>query len=567
VKKHRLVIALSVSLALVAAACGSTPTPSSGGGTTPAATTPSSGGGAKTASAKVLTISNESGSLWTCGFNPFNPSVNYTSAGFVYEPLIFVDSLENEKTTPWLATSFKWSNSNSDLTFTIRSGVKWSDGVALTAADVVYTFNLLKKYPALDLNSVWSVLRTVTQKGDKVLMTFKTAAVPYFYYVADQVSIVPQHIWSKIKNPVTYADSKPVGTGPLTVSQCTGQNIKYLANKSYWQPGLPKVQEVDYPAFTSNTPANTYLATGQAQWGGQFIPNIKNFYTSKNASYHYWFPSIANVDLFINQKDPLLDDVQVRKAMVDAVDQQRVSEIGEYGYEAPSNQSGIVTPTFNAWLDSAQLKSAGYSYDPSKAMSILTADGYKKGSNGLMAKDGKELSFTVDNVGGNSDWVAALQVITQEFAAVGIKLTVNELSGVDYDNDLYKGQYQLAYGNETGGPAPYYELRQLLYSPNSAPIGQAAATNWERYSSPATDALFNQYAATTSSTVQHQIIDKLQKVMLSDVPVIPMTESAEWYQYDTSSFTGWETSADPFAIPAPYFYPDNEVLLLHLAPK
>jgi peptide/nickel transport system substrate-binding protein len=55
--------------------------------------------------------------------------------------------------------------------------------------------------------------------------------------------------------------------------------------------------------------------------------------------------------------------------------------------------------------------------------------------------------------------------------------------------------------------------------------------------------------------------------MLSDVPVIPMTESAEWYQYDTSSFTGWETSADPFAIPAPYFYPDNEVLLLHLAPK
>jgi peptide/nickel transport system substrate-binding protein len=560
VRNLRLAVATGVALMLVGAACGTPPAPSSGGSAGPAESS-------KGTSNQALTISNESGSLWTCGFNPFNPSVNETSVGFVYEPLTFIDALENAKTTPMLATSYAWSDANKKLTFTIRTGVKWSDGVALTAADVVYTFKLLESHPALDLNSVWSVLSGVSQQGDKVVMTFKTAAVPYFYYVADQVPIIPEHVWSKVSDPVSYKDSAPVGSGPMTISQCTGQNVKYAANPTYWQPGLPKVKVMNYPAFTSNQPANTYLSTGEAQWGGQFIPNIQAFYTSKSSAYHYWYPSIVNVDLFINQTDPQLSDVRVRQAMAYAVNRSQVSSIGEYGYELASNQAGIVTPTFDSWLDKAAMSQYNYAFDTAKAVSTLEADGYTKGSNGIFAKNGKQLSFTVDNVGGNSDWVAALQVIQQEFKSAGINLTVDELSGTDYDNNLYKGDYQLAYGVETGGPSPYYEERQLLYSKNSAPIGQPAGSNWERYSSPATDALINEYASTTDPAVQHQIVDSLQKVMLTDVPVIPMTEGAEWYQYDTAGFSGWETSSDPFAIPAPFALPDNEQVLLHLAPK
>ena len=108
---------------------------------------------------------------------------------------------------------------NKVLTFTIRKGVTWTDGQPFSAADVAYTFNLLKDNPALDLNTVWSVLSSVVQKGDDVVMTFKTPAVPYFYYIADQVGIVPQHIWSKVGNPVTYKDANPVGTGPFTVTE------------------------------------------------------------------------------------------------------------------------------------------------------------------------------------------------------------------------------------------------------------------------------------------------------------------------------------------------------------
>ena len=536
-------------------------------GLTAVSSATSASGASSSSGSSVLTISNESGELWPCAFSPFNSAVEGETVGFVYEPLVFVDSLESGKTTPWLASSFAWSDANKVLTFTIRKGVKWSDGKPMTAADVVFTFNLLKKNPALDLTAVWSVLRSVVQSGDNVVLTFKTTAVPYFYYVADQVSIVPEHIWASLKSPVTYADATPIGTGPYVVSKCSGQNITYTANPTYWQPGLPKVKTIEYPAFTSNDPANEELATGEAQLGAQFIPNIKAFYTSKSPDYHYWFPPIANVDMFINQTVSPLNQLPVRQAMAYAVNRPRVSLIGEYGYEPPSNQTSIVTPTFSAWLDRPLLAKYNYGYNPAKAMSILKAAGYKKGSNGVFAKDGKQLSFTIINIGGNSDWVAAVQVVQSELAAVGIKISPDNLSGTDFDNDLYTGNYQLAYQNEVGGPSPYYELRQLLYSANSAPIGKLAATNWERYSSPSTDKLIDEYAATTSTAVQHSIVDQLEQVMLADVPVIPMTEEVDWYQYDTAAFSGWVTPQDPYAQPAIYIVPDDEVLLLHLVPK
>jgi peptide/nickel transport system substrate-binding protein len=521
----------------------------------------------------VLTIDNESGGTWTCNFNPFNLSYIGYSLGPVYEPLAFVNTLQSGKITPWLATSWTWGSGNKSLTFTIRKGVKFTNGDPLTAADVVYTFNLLKQHSTLDINAVWSVLSSVTQKGsDQVAMTFKTAAVPYFYYIADQVGIVDQKVWSKVSNPVTYPDKNPVGTGAYTTgsSTCTPQNIKYTANKHYWQPGRPKVATVNYPSFLTNDTANTFLANGQAQWGSQFIPSIQSFYLSKSPDYHYWFPPVANVSMFINLTNPLLKNVAVRQAMAYAVDRHKASTIGEYGYEPPSNQTGIVTPTFGSWLDTNQASSYGsnYAYNPAKAISVLQKAGFKKGSDGIFrSPSGQKLSFTILNNGGFSDWVAAVQTIQASLKAVGIQVTPQNLAATTYQTDLYTGKYQLAYGSETGGPTPYFELRQLLYSHNSAPIGTAAGSNFERYSNPTVDKLIDQYGGTTSTSEQHSIVNQLQKVMLQDVPVIPVTESVDWFQYDTGSFTGWVTQGNPYAQPAAYNYPDWGQQMMTLRPK
>ena len=545
--KRLLMLLLVVALATTATACGGSKSGKSGGKT-------------------AVTISNEQGTTWTCGFNPFNSSVNFLSFGTVYEELTFVNGLKSGQTTNWLASSYAWSNQNKTLAVTIRQGIKWSDGKPFTADDVLYTFNLIKKNPGLDLNAAWSVLKDVTQSGNKITFDFKTSAVPYFYYIAAQTPIVPQHIWSTIKNPVTYKDTHPVGTGPFKMASCSPQVIKYTKNGGYWQKGKPTIETVYYPAFTSNDPANQQLASGKAQWGSQFIPNIKAYYVSKSADNHYWFPPTTNVSIFINLKDPILKDVAIRKAMAYAIDRNKVSEIGEYGYEPAANQTGIVTPTFETWLD-PKLAHV-YDYNPQKAIQTLQAAGYKKKGSLFYTPDGKPLSFRIINIGGYSDWVASVQVIQKQLAAVGIKITPENLSSTTYDADNYNGKYQLSYnGNESGGPAPYYELRQILYSKNSAPIGKAASSNWERYENPATDRLIEQYAATADPATQHEIVRKLEQVMVDEVPVIPVTEGVDWYQYNTRDLAGWVTPENPYAQPAAYVNPDWGVVLLNLKPK
>ncbi len=553
-----MVLAAVVALGLVAAACGG------GGGGGGAA---NGGGGAPNS----VTISDEFGETWNCQFNPYNSSDLNFSFGTIYEELVYQDVLKSGAPTPWLASKWAWSNGNKTLTFTIRKGVTWSSGKPFSAKDVLFSFELLKKYPALDLNSDWSVLKSVSLSGsDQVVFQFKTAAVPYFYYIAGETPIVPQYIWASVKNPVTYLDQHPIGTGPFTLHSCSGANIQYKKNPHYWQPGLPKIETVNFPSYLSNTPANQDLANGTDQWGSQFIPNIKSVYLSANPkNYHYWFEPVANVSIFINLKNSILSNVAVRQAMAYAINRPQVSKIGEYGYEPPANQTGIVKPTFSSWYDSSLASQYGnaYAYDPHKAISILQAAGYTKNSSGIFQKNGHPLSFTIVNNGGYSDWVAAVNVIQSDLKAVGIQLKPENLSNTTWTSDVLDGNYQLAYDAETGGPGPYYELRQWLFSPNTAPIGKSAATDWERYSNPATDSLIRQYAATTSSTTQHQIVDQLEKVMLADVPVIPVTEEVDWYQYDTQHLGGWVTPQNPYAQPAQYATPDWGVVLLHLYSK
>jgi peptide/nickel transport system substrate-binding protein len=561
-KLFRWLAVLVVACPLVFAATSSSKSPSA------SATAVKVGG-------KVV-IDNVSGSTWTCQFNPFNAALLGPGITFaeIYEPLEYVNILQSTKPpTPWLATSSQWSNGYKTLTFTIRNGVKWSDGKPLSAADVAYTFNAMRIDKAIDLNALWTnvggPLTNVALKGsNQVVLTFKAPSEQLFYFVADQTPIVPKHIWSTLNQSKlhTYADSRPVGTGAYLMSNCAPTNIKYLRNPHYWQSTpshpVPAVQEVDYPAFLSNTPGNLFLSQGQAQWGGQYIPNIQSFYIGKDPAHrHYWFPPVENVSLVPNLANPLLGTLPVRQAIMYAINKAIVSRLGESGYQGPANQSGVITPTFQSWYDSS-LKEP--TYNPGKADQILKSAGFTKGSNGIYHNAKGALSFTIKTITGYSDWDQSLQIITQELKTAGIAVTVQDEASTTYTTDLQSGHFQLAYAGSGGvaatpGPSPYYELRGLLFS------GNIGSTNFSRYKSSSTDALFNQYAGVGHSQ-QVQIMYQIQKVMVNDVPLIPMTEGVDWYQYDTTSVGGWPTQSNPYAQPSPYSFPDNAVVLTHLYP-
>ena len=550
----RRFIGLLASLTLAVGACAGP-----GGDGTPNPT-PKIGGS--------LTIVNETGALWQCDFNPFNASVTGQSFGILYEPL-FYDNLLNDTKKPWLASDYSWSTDSKTLTFTIRPGVQWSDGQAFSSADVVFTFDLLKQHPELDLQSDWLVLSSVTQEGaDKVVMTFNQPAMPSFYQIASQTAIVPQHIWSTYSNPATQVVKGPIGTGPFTMSQCTDQNIKFSRNPSYWQKGLPYLETVNYPAFVDNDQANLFLATGQAQWGGQFIPNIDTNFVAKDPTHNkYWFPPIDNVNIWFNVQRSPLNNKLVRQAFAYAIDRGSVSKKGEYGYEPAGNQTGVLSPSFDSWIDQGQAAKYGYKFDLAKAASLLQQAGYMKGSDGIYQdSSGKKLSFSIINIAGYTDWVASVQVIQDNLKQAGIDLKAQNLDSSAYFARLFTGNFDLAYGsvNTAPGPTPYYELRNTLHSANTAALGAIATGDYGRYSNPAADALFDQFAATADPATQHELIKQVEAIMLEDVPVIPVTEGVAWSEYSTKDFAGWPTPQDPYAAPAPWNLPDWEVVLTHL---
>ena len=551
-RECRLVISLLLSAVLFATACEG----SAGNGS------PHRGVGG------TLTIANASGGLWTCGFNPFLASTAGVAFGIVYEPLIYTNLLNDTK-TPWLASSYQWSTDAKTLSFTIRPGVKWSDGEDLSAADVVFTFDLLKQNPSLDLQAVGPILASVTQDGsDMVVMTFTRPAASALYRVASQVPIVPKHIWSGIKDPAREKNPTPIGTGPFAVGQCAAENIAYVRNADYWQKGLPYLNAVNYPAFTDNDSANAYLVSGQAQWGGQFIPNIDTDYVTKDPSHnHYWFPPVNNVNLWINTKVSPLNNKAVRQAMAYGIDRGRVSQMGEYGYEPPGNQTGVLTPTFQDWVDKAQSAKYDYKFDPAKAAALLEAAGFKKDSSGIFqGSNGKRLSFRVINIGGYTDWVVALDVVKENLKEAGIEINVQNLSSDQYFDFLFRGKFELAYGSVAAppGPTPYYELRNTLHSSLTAAPGALATGNYGRYENPQADSLFDQYEATTDPLQQHELISQVEAIMLEDVPVIPVTEGVAWYEWSTRGLAGWPAPNDQYTAPAPWNLPDWGLVLLHV---
>ncbi|HUB42752.1 MAG TPA: ABC transporter substrate-binding protein [Streptosporangiaceae bacterium] len=567
-------VALAAALCaagLVAAGCGNSST---------------GGGNSSSSAGKPLIISDVTGANWNCQFNPLStnwPEGGPTETGIIYEPLMFEDLLEtgtqlSKGIHPWLATGYSWNSSLTALTFTIRKGVKFTDGTPMTPADVAFSFNILNKNGALDLWSLWKAqggpLTSVTTSGDTVTLHFDAPSPTYFYYAAGQVPILPAHIWSKIpvsKLP-TYPDNHPVGTGAYEVGSCSSTNLIYKANPNYWQPGKPAVKTVEWPAYLDNTTGNNCLINGQCQWGGQYIPNINGTYIAKDPSaYHNWAPSVSSVTLDINLglKNSPLDNVMVRQAMALAINRNQVGAIGETGSETGSFQDGVAASfRSGGWVDQAQANSYynDYAFNPSQAEHLLDQAGYSKMVGGVRENSaGQKLAFTMVNNGGYSDWVADGTVIAQQLAKVGIQVTPRNESGNAWSSDLSLGHFELGIDDQTSGPGPEYEMRQWLFSGNTAPIGKAASTNFGRYSNAATDALFNSYGMTDNLSTQRSIVFKLEKVLLSDVPYIPVLTAVSWDQYNSAQFTGWPDAANPYA-QGQTAYPDWGWDLLNIKP-
>lgn len=515
----------------------------------------------------TLAIVANTGGDYTRIFNPYSPSTNYGAQGMIYETLLYFNRL-NGKVSPWLASSYNISSDARTMTFHLRPGVLWSDGTPFTSADVVYTLQLLKKYPAMDTFSMWQFIKSVmAPDASTVVVMLNTPFSPLLWYLAGQTWMLQQKHYTGVGDASQYVDANPVGTGPYILKSFTPQNYFLVKNPHYWQPGKPAVNEIDFPAFDSNTSSELALDRGQLDWAGLYVPNLQQTFVARDPTHnHYWFPPSDVVMLYLNLAKYPFNLLPVRQAISDAIDRQQLDMVGENGYEPVASPTALVLPTYQSYLDSS-LASAAFAQNTSQSEQLLESVGFTKGPDGFFAdKNGKKLSFSIDVVTGWTDWITDCQIMVNDLKAAGMDVTVNSMSYNAYYNALQMGNFSVGISWTNPGPTPYYLYDGLLRSSNTAPIGQSANSNFERWSDPATDKLLNEFASTTDPAIQQQAIAGIQQIMVNELPSIPLTNEPYWYEYSTTHYTGWPDLAHQYAVPSPFMAPDNEIVLLNLQP-
>jgi len=519
-------------------------------------------------SSAVLTMEETPTGPLARNFNPFNPNnagnVQGTQA-FVYEPLIQFNLAKAGQEYPWLASSYTWSNGGKTITFHLRKNVTWTDGKPFTSADVAYTYNLLRSNPALNTTGV-TVSSARATDADTVVLTFPQPSYSQLYYIAN-VGIVSQHIWSKVSDPATYADPDPVGTGPFTLDTFNAQGWSMTANPHYWQAGKPAVKKIQVPIFNDASAATLALQQGKLDWGGNFITNIDKVFKARDPKhFDYWQPGYSTVTIDPNTAVAPLNDLAVRQAVSAAIDRAQVSNAGTQGQEPPAlNGSGIVLPSQQTFL-SADLATYELKPDVSKAKSILTAAGYKMGSDGyFVSPSGKQLGFSLEQPSNYADFMTDAQVVATQLKAAGIKVDVTGVSVQKYTSDITNGTFQAAIHTGIAGSTPYYQYDYWLNSALTAPVGKAAASNFSRYKSGAADKLLSQYKNSNDPATQKAAIAGLGKIVATELPVIPLLYGANWAQFNTTRFTGFPSASNPYTLPAPAS-PYSEYTVLQLKP-
>jgi peptide/nickel transport system substrate-binding protein len=505
---------------------------------------------------------------YTQTMSPFNPNVNCGVDGLVYENLVYVNGVTG-KETPMLASGYTWSSDGLTLTFTIRSGIKWSDGQTFDANDVAFTFNNLKTYKATaDLSGLWDHLASVTASdASTVVMKFQSPA-PTLLPTIEGVYVVPQHLWASAGDPSKFTNTSPVGTGPMKLSSFSPQVIKYVKNPTYWQADKVKVDELDYPVVDSNSTALLKMASGQADWTGIFDPAVQSAFVQKDPAHNFSYPvPVVPAQIVPNLANPLLGQLKVRQAISAALDRQQMSVSGEAGFEPPASPTGLM-PGQEAYLDpkyNGTLPQFPAS-DPNAAAQILQGAGFTKGVDGFFADaQGHKLSFKVTVPSDFDDYVADLGFAVQNLKQAGIDLQLNKVSDDEWRSDRAAHHFDLIMTGGFTGPTPYYYLEPLLHSTH---INGTGATNWEQWNDAATDQLLNTYAATTDPATQKQAIAGITNIMADKLPVIPVLDAVQFYEFSTKHWTGWPTPQNLYAVGSAYQLSagDNEQVILHLTP-
>jgi len=534
------------------------------GSTAGSSTAAGGNGGTAGGAAPTLTFYGGGTGSFTDNFNPFSTTVNSGSKGMVYEPLMFFNQLKAGDIEPWLAKKYTLSADGKTVTFDLQTDATWSDGKPFTADDVVFTFELIKKYPALNTNGLKIVSVKATDAHTAVL-TMGQPAYTDIWYIAGSTSIVAKHVWSAKQDPTTDTDTKPVGTGAFTVSTFTPQSYLLTANASYWG-GKLGVGGVRFVSYSGNTSALAGLVAGEIDWASTFVPEVDKEYVSRSSTNHANFlPATGTTYLLPNLMRYPTSELPVRQAIQHALDLKTINTQAFSNVNLPPATGYVVTPRDDAYVAAPYQGSP--TFDVSKATSTLESAGYTKGSDGIYKNAaGKRVSMTIQVITGYSDYISALQLMQEQLKAAGIELNVTQVALAAFGVARAQGNYDILIDAVYGGPGPFYLYNLMFNSALSAPVGKTASANFVRYQNPAVDALLAKLGATdqTDTAAVKTLCGQIQAAVVPDLPYIGVAQRVDMSEYSTKKVTGFPTKSDEYAFSNVWASPDVGIVARRL---
>jgi peptide/nickel transport system substrate-binding protein len=526
--------------------------------------------GGSSSSGGSLTVAKPDGAavLATQINNPFITTGSGMSLGYdrmIYEPLAIVNPVGKNETTPWLASKIKWNSDYTQLTVTPRADVKWSDGKPFTADDIVFTYSLIKKTPALDLGGL--KLTDVKKDGDNVVLNFSESK---FVKQGDvlQVAIVPEHLWKGIADPTKDAVKDAIGTGPYTIKSFSSQGVVLKARTDYWG-GKPPVGELKYLEYNDNTGLLRALQSGETDWAQIFITDYQKNYVDKDPKHNvFWGANVLSPDMIVvNTTKAPFDNVAFRKAVNMVVDRKAHAEKARSnaGPELTS-VTGIPQPTGNQYI-APEYKNQSFKIDVDGAKKVLTDAGYTWKGAALIDPSGAPVSFTLQDPQGWNDYVTGIQLVaTQIKSTLGADAKVATPDADTWFANLASGSFDAALHWTGSGSNPWHIYDDVM---NSSYLDQAAdgkvSDNFGRYKNPEATALLKEYAQASEDSARTAALNKLQKIFVEDVPAIPIGTHPQLGEYNTRKFTGWPSESKQYATADPT-QPSAVQVIMNLKP-
>jgi peptide/nickel transport system substrate-binding protein len=510
----------------------------------------------------TLTIQGDAGNPTLVeNFNPFQ-SAELHGTFLIYEPLEIPSPIDGTY-TEFLATAHKFTDPTT-LVYTIRQGVKWSDGKDFGPSDVVFTFSLLKKDPALDGKGVWQQVSDVSATGNDVTVKFKSANVPFAASVA-QTPIVPEHLWSQIADPTKDPNTKPVGTGPFTLDKFAPTQYTLKKNPSYWQASKIAPSQVVFPAQASSQATNQLdVTSGKFDWAYNFLPDVKQTFVAHDPSHNaYWFPPGGTIGLFLNLTKAPYNNADFRKGLSLSLDRTAIATKAVNGYLDQASMSGLILPNLKKWLDPSLPNQGLVGKDASAAQASFARAGYTNSGGKLVGPDGKQVTMSIVMPGNFSDWVAAAKEVVNQLAAVGVAATLDLPQYAQYSQAIQAGTFDASFGGFGGSGDVYTDFNNALNSAFATPVNTPTTNNFQRFKDSSVDQALATLAAATDQSAQQQAAYKLEQVMYDSVPVVLLYYGGSWGLFSTKNFTGWPSESNPYTLPVTY---NNELLtvLTHL---